>query len=85
MIFLLLLLYKTNPGHVLGLLLHNVGDKVLIMMQRNESSSINIHVSYFQKKYEDEVFTSRLVTTEVVHTYKYKYCTNDSSDAFCGE
>lgn len=82
MIFLLLF-YKTNPGRVLGLLLHNGGDKVLIMMQRNESCSINIHVSYFQKKYEDEVFTSRLVTTEDVHTYKYKYCTNDRSDAFC--
>lgn len=36
------------------------------MMQRKENYSINIHVSSFQKKYEDEVVRSHLVTNEDV-------------------
>lgn len=40
--------------------------RLLIMMQRKENYSINIHVSSFQKKYEDEVVRSHLVTNEDV-------------------
>jgi len=43
--------------------------RLLIRMQSKENCSINIRVSYFQKKYEDEVFRSHLVTNEDVKQY----------------
>lgn len=65
----------------MGLSLHNSGDKVVITMQGKKNCSLNIHISYFPKKYKDGVFRSRLLTTkDVKNAYKYKDFKTDSPD-----